>query len=384
MLNNSVKHLKMDNMENKIPMRRMVHKIIYECNIVLLVVDARDPETTRNRALEEYTIEKNKKLIYVINKSDLVPKKILEKWKNKFKSENPDSSVVFVSAKEKLGTKMLRDEIKTYLNSNNIKYGQVGIVGYPNVGKSSIINALTGKKSARSGLTAGLTVGEQWVKLTKDIKLLDSPGIIEPKDEDELVISGALRYEKADDIISPALKILNRIHTFDNTILKEYYGFEIGEEINIELLEKIGTKLNFLTKDGKIDIDRTSKSIIREFQNGKLNYHRMNLKKYEQKRTKNIDFITKHLKDFPFINDADQIILHLENIAELGKLNTRPVIGIKELDDAFVIISFSEKSRDTGRKKVEELARTSDIELYSLGDGRIGKHRIYVGVGEKR
>jgi len=370
-------------MEKKVPMKRMVNRIIYECDIVLLAVDARDPETTRNRTLEGYTIEKGKKLIYVLNKSDLVPKEILEKWKARFKKENPDASVVFMSAKEKLGTKMLRDEIKIYLSMKNIKYGKVGIVGYPNVGKSSIINALTGKRSARSGLTAGLTVGEQWVKLTKDIKLLDSPGIIEPKDEDELVISGALRYEKAENIISPALKILERIHSFDKTILPEYYGIDV-EEINDELLTRIGTKLNFLSKDRGVDLDRTAKSIIRDFQNGKLNYYRIRLRKYEQKRTKNIDFITKHLEKFPYVEDANLVVSHLENIASLGQMNSKPVIGFKELEDAVVVISFSEKSQDTGRKKVETCASENNIDLYSLGGGRVGKHRIYVGVGEKQ
>nr|WP_048059142.1 GTPase [Methanococcus vannielii] len=370
-------------MENKVPMKRMVNRIIFECDIVLLAIDARDPETTRNRFLEKYTIEKNKKLIYVLNKSDLVPKEILEKWKAKFKKENPDSSVVFMSAKEKLGTSILRDEIKIYLSIKNIKHGKVGIVGYPNVGKSSIINALTGRRSAKSGLTAGLTVGEQWVKLTKDIKLLDSPGIIEPKDEDELVISGALRYEKAKNILFPAIKILQRIQSFDKTILKEYYNLEFEEEITENDISKIGSKLNFLSKDNEIDLDRTSKSIIRDFQNGKLNYYRINIRKYEQKRTKNIDFITKHLEKFPYIDDANLVISHLEGINSLGEINTKPVIGMKKLDDAVVLISFSEKSQDSGRKKVETLARENKIEIYSLGGGKIGKHRIYIGVGQK-
>ncbi|MDK2789923.1 MAG: hypothetical protein PWP15_430 [Methanothermococcus sp.] len=370
----------------KVPAKKIANRIIRECHIILMVLDARDPETTRNLELENKIIDSNKKLIYVLNKSDLVPKDILEKWKNLIKTQNPNSSVVFISAKHKIGTKILRDEIKNYLQINNIKEGKVGIVGYPNVGKSSIINALTGKKSAPSGLTAGLTKGEQWIKLTKNIKLLDTPGVIEPKDEDELVISGALRYEKVENPVPPALKILKRLHTFNKDILKNYYGIDINEidEIDEDLVEKIGKKLNFLGKNGEIDLKRTAKSIIKDFQSGKLNYYQVKIKKYGQKRKKNIDFIVKYLKDFPFIDDANMIASHLSESDELANMTTKPVIGSKKIDDSIVVISFGEKTIDAGRKKVEEYSKENNIELYSMAKGRVGKNRMFIGVGEEK
>lgn len=369
----------------RVPAKKIAHKIINECDIILAVLDARNPEGTRNKNLEDKIKESNKKLIYVLNKADLVPIKILEKWKGIIKNENPEASVVFVSSKYKKGTKILRDDIKKYLQLKGIKDGKVGVVGYPNVGKSSLINALTGKKSAASGLVAGLTKGEQWIKLTKNIKLLDTPGVIEPKDEDELVMIGALRYEKIENPVEPAIRILKNLYAFDENIVKNYYNIEINnmEDINEEFIEKIGKKLNYLGKNGMIDMKRTAKSIIKDYQDGKLNYYPVKVKKYGQKRKTDIGFITKYLEDFPFIDDANSIISHLSDVSELSSIKVKqPVIGSKKIDDVVVIISFGEKTADSGRKKVEEYARNNNISLYSTGKGRCGGNRLFVGVGE--
>ena len=369
----------------RVPAKKIAHKIINECHIILAVLDARNPEGTRNKNLEDKIKESNKKLIYVLNKADLVPIKILEKWKGIIKNENPEASVVFVSSKYKKGTKILRDDIKKYLQLKGIKDGKVGVVGYPNVGKSSLINALTGKKSAASGLVAGLTKGEQWIKLTKNIKLLDTPGVIEPKDEDELVMIGALRYEKIENPVEPAIRILKNLYAFDENIVKNYYNIEINnmEDINEEFIEKIGKKLNYLGKNGMIDMKRTAKSIIKDYQDGKLNYYPVKVKKYGQKRKTDIGFIAKYLEDFPFIDDANSIISHLSDVSELSSIKVKqPVIGSKKIDDVVVIISFGEKTADSGRKKVEEYARNNNISLYSTGKGRCGGNRLFVGVGE--
>ena len=369
----------------RVPAKKIAHKIISECDIILAVLDARNPEGTRNKNLEDKIKESNKKLIYVLNKADLVPIKILEKWKGIIKNENPEASVVFVSSKYKKGTKILRDDIKKYLQLKGIKDGKVGVVGYPNVGKSSLINALTGKKSAASGLVAGLTKGEQWIKLTKNIKLLDTPGVIEPKDEDELVMIGALRYEKIENPVEPAIRILKNLYAFDENIVKNYYNIEINniEDINEEFIEKIGKKLNYLGKNGIIDMKRTAKSIIKDYQDGKLNYYPMKVKKYGQKRKTDIGFIAKYLEDFPFIDDANSIISHLSDVSELSSIKVKqPIIGSKKIDNVVVIISFGEKTADSGRKKVEEYARNNNISLYSTGKGRCGGNRLFVGVGE--
>ncbi|MBP2144398.1 ribosome biogenesis GTPase A [Methanococcus voltae] len=440
----------------RISTKLKVKGIITECDVILLVVDARDPETTRNYDLESSIIHNGKKLIYVLNKADLVPKEILEVWKKKFMAENPDASVVFVSATHKLGTKILRDEIKLHIYANaknkaknssnpnpNINshpnsskpqnIGTVGVVGYPNVGKSSIINSLTGKKSARSGLVAGLTVGEQWIKLTKDIKLLDTPGIIEPNDDDELIISGALRFEKSKNITSPAIKILQRLQKFDNTILSEYYKIEElaeipAEKIDEDTIELIGKKLNYLAKGGITDINRASRSIIVDFQSGKLNYYKKDrlaintndksIKSEklmeERKEKENIEkksdakektsakkdvkdiknnesskLIFEHLKDCMLIEDAKQAIMHLEKIPEMinldlrvGQYKRKKILACEKIHDSYVLVSVGERTKDTGRKRMQEFADKYGIELYSEAFKKIGNNNIYIGIGE--
>jgi len=370
----------------KVPTKKIVNKILDECDVVLFVLDARNPEGTRNRKLEKMIKEKNKKIIYVLNKADLVPIEILKKYKEKIKGENPESTVVFVSAKYRKGTNILRGAIKRYLYSNNIREGKVGILGYPNVGKSSLINSLTGRRSATSGLVAGLTKGEQWVKLTKNIKLLDTPGIIEPKEEDELVILGALRYEKIKDPVTPAVKILRNVHAFNKDAIKRLYRVDVENvPIDENTLREIGRKLNYLEKGGNVDITRTARTVIKDYLEGRLNYYNVELEKYGQEREDNIEFITKYLDSFLFVEDAHGIVTHLKDVDELKKLKVKkPILGSKEIGDTVVVISFGEKSYDSGRKRVEEYAKKNTIDLYSIDKGKCGRNRIVVGVGEKK
>ncbi|ACX73242.1 GTP-binding protein HSR1-releated protein [Methanocaldococcus vulcanius M7] len=361
----------------KVPVKKIVNKIIDECDVILLVLDARDPEMTRNKELEKKIKSQGKKIIYVLNKADLVPKEILNKWKNVF-GEN----TVFISAKRRLGTKILRDKIKDALREMGKKEGKIGIVGYPNVGKSSIINALTGKRKAITGNIAGLTKGEQWINLTKNIKLMDTPGVIEMKDEDDLVISGALRLEKVENPIPPALKVLDRIHKFDSSILEEYFGIPC-KTIDENFLKDIGISRNYLKKGGDVDLIRTARTIIKEYQEGKLNYYKVDLKKYGQKRSKDISMITKHLKNFPFIEDAKMVITHLKDIEDLRKKIKKPILGMEEMDDNILIISFGEKTKDACRKKVEEICKEENIDIFSKFGDKIGANNIYIAIGRK-
>ncbi|WP_423792994.1 GTPase [Methanocaldococcus indicus] len=360
-------------MRKKVNVKKIVNKVVDESDLILFVLDARDPELTRNRELEKIIKDKGKKIIYVLNKADLVPKAILERWKKNF-----DDDVVYISAKNRLGTKILRNKIKEKLRGK----GKVGIVGYPNVGKSSIINALTGKRKALTGYLAGLTKGEQWINLTKNIKLLDTPGVIEMKDEDDLIISGALRLEKADSLISPAIKILKRIDKFDNTIIKDYYNINYNE-VDEDILKKIAEVKKFYKVGGELDIERAAKSVIKDFQEGKLNYYKnIKIKKFGQDREKDISFITKHLKDFLFIDDAKMIVEHLKEKDDLYKKIKKPVVGLDKIDDNIILISFGEKTKDAGRKKIENLAKNKNIELHSIYGDKIGKNVIFVGVGK--
>ncbi|MBW9223816.1 GTP-binding protein, partial [Methanothermococcus sp. SCGC AD-155-E23] len=202
----------------------------------------------------------------------------------------------------------------------------------------------------------------------------------------ELVMLGAIRYEKIRDPVAPAVEILRSIHALNKDAIKRLYRVDVGEApIEEDTLREIGRKLNYLEKGGEVDMERTAKTVIKDYLEGRLNYYDVKLKGYGQEREDNIDFIVKYLQDFPFVEDAYGIVTHLEGIEELGRLKVkRPVLGSREIGDTLVVISFGEKSYDSGRKKVEEYARRKNIELYSIAKGKCGRNRIVVGVGERK
>lgn len=150
----------------------LTRKIIEDSDIILEILDARFIEETRNKEVEEILAKQKKKIIYVINKSDLVNKKL-----------RPEVyPFVFVSCTLRKGVKELRNLIKRQAKDvqklGEIEKVNVGIIGYPNTGKSSLINLLIGKNSAKTAAEAGFTKGLQKLKLSPGILLIDSPGII--------------------------------------------------------------------------------------------------------------------------------------------------------------------------------------------------------------
>ena len=160
----------------------IAYKIIENSDIILEILDARFPEDTRNPELEELIQKENKKIIYVFNKSDLIDKRKLRK----FNYLNPS---ITISCTKHQNIKDLRDLIKRIAKKiqhpiDFDKSGKVtvGVIGYPNTGKSSLINILIGKSSAGVGSDAGFTKNIQKLKLSEEITLLDSPGVI-PKQE---------------------------------------------------------------------------------------------------------------------------------------------------------------------------------------------------------
>ena len=145
---------------------RLVNKVIDSASILLEILDARNVDETRNKEIENKVAKSGKVLIYVINKCDLVEKDDVEKIS---KTLHP---CVFVSAKEMLGTRLLRQEIMK--NAPKDKFS-VGVLGYPNTGKSSIINALKGRASAPTSPVSGYTKGIQLIKITQRMYLIDTP-----------------------------------------------------------------------------------------------------------------------------------------------------------------------------------------------------------------
>ena len=255
--------------KEKIP--KLVKDIVEISDIVLEILDARFIQETRNRELEKLIKLKGKKIIYVLNKADLVD------LKSKIQEIGllEISPYIFVSCKERKGVSRLRDYIKAEAKKTHItdRKVQVGIIGYPNTGKSSLINILSRKSSAGTASEAGFTRGVQKIGLTSNIVILDTPGII-PESEYSHTREEAIKKQvkvgarTSNRIRNPEMFISELMRTH-STQIEKFYGIDAKGDTEV-LIEQLGRKRNFLRKGGVVDEDRTSRTIIKDWQEGRI------------------------------------------------------------------------------------------------------------------
>ena len=245
----------------------LILKIIQDSDIILEVLDARFIEETRNPEIEEEIKKQGKKLIYALNKSDL----LLERNKK----INLNYSIL-ISCKERKDIKKLRDLIKILSKKIKKPFGEkitVGIIGYPNTGKSSLINLLIGRSSAGVGSEAGFTRGIQKLRLDENIFILDSPGVIpeeqyshtEKEKISNQTIAGGRSYSQVKE---PEIVVGKLISAYPQ-ILEKFYNIQASGDSEI-LIEELGRKKGFLKKGGLVDENRTAKYILRDWQTGEI------------------------------------------------------------------------------------------------------------------
>jgi len=275
------------------PYWEAVRKMIKESDLVLEVLDARLVDNSRNDQLERMIKDVGRPMIYVINKADLVSRKALDLAIDKLK-EDTNGEVVFV-AKNKANTiKNLLAQIKKIfakhgkpeqakfnkftpkvVRKHRVTKGDiiVSVLGYPNVGKSSLINSMAFKKKAKVSIKAGTTHGVHWIKASDEIKLIDTPGVIPMKfnDQMKLGLMGSKNPEKLKEPEVVAARIIEMFLEADKKKdLDEFYKVEIEGNNVYEMLEDIGMKKSHLKKGGVVDEARTAVMIVRDWQNGKL------------------------------------------------------------------------------------------------------------------
>lgn len=245
-------------------------RMISRVDVVLMVLDARDPLSTFSKRLESIARERGKKLILVLNKSDLVPRNVVEEWKRYFMEKG--YITVYMAAARHMGTLRLRRTIRRVAPSLPTI---VAVTGYPKVGKSSIINGLKGRHSAPTSPypgSPGYTRHFQLYRVDKDILLVDSPGVI-PVEGGELerVIRG-YPIEKLEDPILPAMKLIERIMTHHPNAFMEAYG--VSERDPLRILEEIAVRHGWFYKTTREPlIEEAARKVIRDYHDGVVKFY---------------------------------------------------------------------------------------------------------------
>ncbi len=239
-----------------------VNRVLREADILIEVLDARMIQASRNEEIEDKIRHLGKKLLFVINKCDLVD---IETLKIEKKDLSPS---VFISSKDRLGTTILKKKILELSHGEPVT---VGVLGYPNVGKSSLINALAGRTAAKTSSESGYTKGLQKIRVDSRIVLLDTPGVFPYKQKDEFMLGklGSIDYAKIKDPEGIALQF---IEEYKPLVRKKY---AIAEEDPEEILDKIALKFNKLMRGGKPDREATARLLLKDWQTGKLGHRKV-------------------------------------------------------------------------------------------------------------
>ncbi|MEA4988498.1 MAG: ribosome biogenesis GTPase YlqF [Anaerovorax sp.] len=255
--------------------RELIQENLKAVDTVIEVIDARIPISSRNPIIDE--LVKSKRRIIILNKSDLADQRATERWISHFKSQG--SYVLTMNCMSGGGVSQLLKLLTTLRDEKNKdavrkKPLRMMIVGVPNVGKSSLINRLTGKKSAKTGNKPGVTRGKQWLNLGNEMQLLDTPGILWPKFEDpkaglNLAFCGSIKDEIL-DIATLALELITILCRDYPELLIERYKLERIEETPLTTMEAIAKKRGFIQSGNRIDYERTGRTVMDEFRSAQI------------------------------------------------------------------------------------------------------------------
>ncbi len=258
---------------------RVIEKELKVVDVIIYVLDSRAPYSCQNPKLN--SIIGNKKIVYVLNKCDLVNKQELDKWVQYFSSNDSVAVALNATASNSckvivgLIKKLMKDKIDSYKAKNINKIIRAMVVGVPNSGKSTLVNNLCGVARAVTGNRPGVTKGKQWVTIDNGIEVLDMPGTLWPSFEDQniaknLAYIGSIKDDVL-DINDLAFNLLRDFKDLKRDVLCERYNIEITDEQEIiEIFDDICFARKCVLKGNEPDYDRCARMIVDDFRKGKF------------------------------------------------------------------------------------------------------------------
>jgi len=267
--------------------RRQIQEKLKQIDAVIELLDARVPHSSRNPMIDE--ILRGKPRLVLLNKADLADQRATDRWIAAFREDGLDSLAVDAAGGQ--GIKEISARVKKLVAPQWERMAARGvvkpravrvlIVGIPNVGKSTLINRLAGRSVAATGDRPGVTKGQQWIKVGGEMELLDTPGILWPKFDDQtvgmrLAVIGSIREEilNLEEIAFFAVKTLAGKY-WDAFV--ERFGLEGGPPEDpddpgqiVDVLERIGRKRGCLVSGGRVDLEKASGVLLRDLRSGKL------------------------------------------------------------------------------------------------------------------
>ena len=258
--------------------KRQMQEDIKLIDLIIELVDARVPLSSRNPDIDE--LGKNKARMILLNKADLADERQNRAWMEYFKEKG--IYAVSIDSRNKGSMKAVSAAITEACKEKTERDRRRGIknrpvramvAGIPNVGKSTFINTFAGKACAKTGNKPGVTKGKQWIKINKNVELLDTPGILWPKFEDQqvglrLALIGSIR----DEILNQdemAIELIEYLKNHYQGILADRYQVDENED-KVKILEQIALNRNCKMKGNELDYEKASKIVLEEFRNGKL------------------------------------------------------------------------------------------------------------------
>jgi len=258
--------------------KRMMQENIRLIDLIIELVDARVPMSSRNPDIDE--LGKHKARLILLNKADLAEELWNDRWVAYFQDKGysvlkinskkggrmkPVFEIIEVACREKRE----RDKKRGILN----RPVRAMVVGIPNVGKSTFINAIAGKAATKTGNKPGVTKGKQWIRLNKSVEMLDTPGILWPKFEDQqvglnLALIGSIKEELL-NVEELALKLISFLLENYPKVLEEKYRVEEKSDL-VKALQEIAKNRNCLVKGNELDLSKACRLLLDDFRNGRL------------------------------------------------------------------------------------------------------------------